>query len=315
MRLESNRVRVGERFSFSLQRTLRIPDDGRLYPLPPGLGRLPVHAAADYADRVPSTWRTTNTFFVPVHQREALWIGFDAPSWKPNAVKVGVGRVSAVTGESWDEQLHADPQDYLVCPPQLWLDGINAGSGFVRQFVSVPLGLGQTVEGQITGSEAHGGIQIAVFEAAPGRFPDEPPAPSSGTAGSRRAQRQAAQAMLGLGAGGTMSQKVYPDPHGIDVWDHGAIGVVIVHLVNTVHYQMITGCAPPPSPVNAHTYTAHGLPWFELYDERFGDLPPSPVLEQVNSVQAIARRDHAISENDPLDIREDQIKRLGDPED
>jgi hypothetical protein len=39
--VQDNRVLVGERFSMSLQRTLRIPDDGREYPLPPGLGLFP----------------------------------------------------------------------------------------------------------------------------------------------------------------------------------------------------------------------------------------------------------------------------------
>ena len=34
-------VSVGERFSPSFQCTLRVPDDGRDYPLPPGLGPLP----------------------------------------------------------------------------------------------------------------------------------------------------------------------------------------------------------------------------------------------------------------------------------
>ena len=45
-------------------------------------------------------------------------------------------------------------------PDQPWLDGINAGDGFIRQFVAVPLGLGATVEAQVTGDEVHGGVQL-----------------------------------------------------------------------------------------------------------------------------------------------------------
>ena len=33
-------------------------------------------------------------------------------------------------------------KDYLVCPPQLWLDGIYTGRNTLRQFVAVPLGVG-----------------------------------------------------------------------------------------------------------------------------------------------------------------------------
>jgi hypothetical protein len=83
--------------------------------------------------------------------------------------------INAVSGAAWDEPLHAEPQDYLVCPDQPWLDGINAGEGYIKQFVAMPLGLGYTVEGQLTGSEQSGGIQLLLYEPKPGRFPDEPP--------------------------------------------------------------------------------------------------------------------------------------------
>src|SRR5215217_2923366 len=89
-------VEVGERFAVAFLRTLRIPDDGRLYPLPPGLGRLPIHSVADSADRAPPTWDHRHGVFIALAQREALWLGFDAASWKPNAVKVDVGGINAV---------------------------------------------------------------------------------------------------------------------------------------------------------------------------------------------------------------------------
>jgi hypothetical protein len=67
--------------------------------------------------------------FIPMYQREALWLAFEAAPWKPNAAKIGVGRINALSGEPWDEQLHDDPQDYIVCPDQPWLDGTNVGDG------------------------------------------------------------------------------------------------------------------------------------------------------------------------------------------
>jgi hypothetical protein len=163
VRIDQHRARIGEHFSLSFQRTVRIPDDGRVYPLPPGLGAFPIQRVEDYRERVPTSWRESGGVFIPIYQREALWLGFGGVTWKPNAVKVGVGQINAVSGGRWDEWLHDAPQDYLVCPDQPWLDGINAGDGFIRQFVAMPLGLGYTVEAQISGAEAFGGVQLLVF--------------------------------------------------------------------------------------------------------------------------------------------------------
>lgn len=63
-------VQFGERFSVDFQRTLRIPDDGRTYPLPPGLGAFPVSRVADYTRRIPREWHRENGFFIPMYQRE-----------------------------------------------------------------------------------------------------------------------------------------------------------------------------------------------------------------------------------------------------
>ena len=171
--VEDDRLRAGERLWVSFQRTLRIPEDGRTYPLPPGFGRFPLRRCVDHASLLPRAWR--NDLFIPMYRREALWIGFEGTWWKPNVVKVGVGGVDAVAGKEWNEELSATPQNYLVVPDQPWLDGINAGDGWVRQFVAMPMGEGYSVEAQITGTEHHGGIQILAFEPKAGRFPDQPP--------------------------------------------------------------------------------------------------------------------------------------------
>jgi hypothetical protein len=151
-----DRLRISERFSVSFQRTLRIPDDGRTYPLPPGLGTFPIDPVADFVDRVPGEWRERGGVFIPMYQREALWLAFDAASWKPNAVKIAIGGINTISGEPDDERLHADPQDYVVYPEQPWLDGIHTGHGSIRQFVAMPLGLWYTVEASLTGTEQYG---------------------------------------------------------------------------------------------------------------------------------------------------------------
>jgi hypothetical protein len=76
-------------------------------------------------------------------------------------VKVAVGKVNAITGKRWRLKLTKTWQDYVVCPDQPSLDGINAGDGYIRQFFAMPLPMGCTVEGQVTGKEEFGGIQLS----------------------------------------------------------------------------------------------------------------------------------------------------------
>ena len=313
--VQGNAVRVGGRAAVTFQRTLRIPDDGRVYPLPPGLGRLPVSRARDFPDRVPDDWKDDSVVFVPMHQREALWIAFEGARWKPNAVQVGVGRVNAVSGTPWEDHLTGSPQNYLVCPDQPWIDGVNVGSGVIRQFVAMPLGLGYTVEAQVTGEERFGGVQIRVYEPKPGRFPDQPPP----TRGRVVEEGMVAMAMspMGLAAGGTMRQKIYPDPYGLDVWDQERFGEVVVHIVNSARFREITSREPPPSPIDAKTYTDYGFPWFDLYDEQAGDVDAPADLSSVKSVRRKDResgRDAAQPDPATPEISPGQVKCLGPPE-
>jgi hypothetical protein len=151
--------------SISFQRTLRLPEDGKVYPLPPSLGTFPVCRVDDYLDKVPEEWKKTGGVFLPMYQREAMWLKFDVQNHKaPKAIKVAVGKVNAVTGETWNNSL--SKQDYVVAGDNLqqWLDGINGGDGIIKQFVAMPLGGGYTVEAQVTGEEKFGGIQLMVFE-------------------------------------------------------------------------------------------------------------------------------------------------------
>lgn len=315
-----DRIQIGERFSVTFQRTLRIPDDGRDYPLPPGLGPFPLHKVEDYADKVPPRWREQGGVFLPMYQREAMWLAFQAEHWKPNAVKIGIGKVNAVSGKAWNEKLHAETQDYLVCPDQPWLDGINAGDGTIRQFIAMPLGEGYTVEAQVTGKEEFGGLQIVVFEPKPGIFPDTPPplpayeaGPFDFCEGALPAPAPASAAVeMGLGAGGKMTQKIYPDPHGVETWDIKNRGAVFVHILSSEQYEAITGKAPPPSPISAQVYTQHGYPWFDLYDEARKDVAASRKLAKVKSIQEIeASRGIAPHSDDAsVDIDPKQVKKL-----
>jgi len=281
-------IRIGPHFEVSFQRTLRIPDDDREYPLPPGLGTFPVCRVEDYAQRVPAAWREGGGFFIPMYQREALWMSFDVPSWRGCAVKVAVGRVNALTGKRLHRSLNRRSQNYLVCPDQPWLDGINAGPEVIRQFVAMPMGMGYTVEGQVTGDETSGGMQIIVYEPKPGKFPEKPPrARFRCRAGGDLCPCPEAGGEMGLGAGGQMRQSIYPDEYGWDTWDLDNYGEACIHIVNSTVYRGITGCEPPATPISARTYTEHGFPWFDLYDDGRGDLAPARELTGVKSVKEL----------------------------
>jgi len=120
-RIRDDAIRIGPHRAVSFQRTLRIPDDDGVYPLPPGLGRFPLRRLRGLG------------IAVPMYRREALWVSFGGAWWRPSAVKIAVGGVNAITGEPLEDQIRPGRQDYVVCPEQPWLDGINAGDGFIRQ--------------------------------------------------------------------------------------------------------------------------------------------------------------------------------------
>jgi hypothetical protein len=287
VKVHGDSISIGRHFSVSFQRTLRIPEDGRTYPLPPGLGQFPVRRVADYANRVPDAWREHGGVFIPMYQREALWLSFHAAYWRPNAVKIGIGKINAISGKPWDQELRRQKEDYIVVPDQPWLDGINAGKGVVRQFVAMPLGMGYTVEGQLTGKEEFGGIQIIAYDPKPGRFPDQPPRPERSRDVMYCLEIPCAASAMGIAAGGKLTQKIYPDEYGIDTWDPQSFGRVYVHIVNSMMYREITGEEPPATPVTAKEYAACGLPWFALYDEEKGDIGASEELAGVKSVTAM----------------------------
>src|SRR5262249_41355414 len=116
-------LKFGRYLRVSFHRTLRVPETEKNYPLPPTFGRFPLaHLAAD-ADPL--------QLAIPIRRREALWIAFEGPNWRPNAVKVELGAVNAIDGRPSEPGLRIDPQNYIVTGAQFWLDGVNAGDGFV----------------------------------------------------------------------------------------------------------------------------------------------------------------------------------------
>lgn len=270
--------------SIEFQRTLRIPDDNREYPLPPGLGTFPLLHVEDYAKTVPSSWQERGGVFLPIYQAEALWIWFD--SYYPCAVKIAAGKINAVTGEPWKNELSESPQDYVVIPEQPWVDGFSVQKGMVRQFVAMPLGEGFSAEEQLTGKAEFGGIQLCVYPMKREKYdelhiPLHPVYMSSIPSFCR-----VNEPSMGLAPGGLMRQEIYKDKYGIDAWDTTAMSRCFVHLANSEQYLGITGHAPPTKPPTAKQYTDAGMPWFDYYAADSQALQGAKTLAKLDSVAA-----------------------------
>ena len=141
-------------YPVGFQRTLRIPDDGKDYPLPAGLGFFDIRHLDDFADKLPPAISRRGGVIMPMWQSEATWLSFGGSRSSvpyPFALKIAAGKINAVTGEPWEEQLKSVPQDYVVMPEQPWLDGFCVEKGVIRQFVAAAMGDGATVEEQVTG--------------------------------------------------------------------------------------------------------------------------------------------------------------------
>lgn len=299
--------------SIELQRTLRIPDDGKEYPLPPGLGAFPLRHIDDYARRMPEDWLKRGGVLVPMWQAEALWLWFRCgyvaarQTGYPFAVKIATGKISAITGKTWRRGLSRHPQDYLVAPQQPWLDGYCVEKGVIRQFVAMPLGEGYSVEEQLTGGAEFGGLQIEVFpmrtEAFEKRFPvREMMHQLSDMLFCRLTSAESGR--MGLAPGGRMRQEIYTDPYSIGDWDTEHTSRCFVHLVNSATWQAVTGQKPPTQPPTAKQYTALGFPWFDYYDSEMKALAGSKTLAAVKSVKEKGKqkRTEPLPENESVSV-------------
>jgi hypothetical protein len=291
------------------QRTLRIPDDDRSYPLPPGLGRFPLRHVDDFARRVPDRWIEHGGVMLPMYQSEALWLNFSGSY--PCAVRVATGKIDAVTGKELRPGLERKPQNYLVVPLQPWLDGYCVKKGIIRQFVAMPLGAGYTAEEQVTGEAEHGGLQLVVHPMKAGAYEEmlarerkQMIFPRSAVlADMAMVTGSGFRADMGLAPGGRMRQEIFDDPHRSDVWDVETSARCFVHLANSLVWRHITGHEPPTVPPTAKEYASAGLPWFEYYADGAKAVEGSGVLAKLKSVVQMgkAKGDVPLPENEPVD--------------
>lgn len=281
------------------QRTLRIPDDGTDYPLPPGLGRFPLRHVDDFARALPENWLRRGGVMLPMYQSEAMWLNFSSPNGYPFAVKVAAGKIDAITGDAWTDELQRSPQDFLSIPAQPWLDGFCVAKGVIRQFVAMPLGSGYTVEEQLTNEATHGGLQLLIHPLKPEKYRPPRPRVDMRVCYLSEARPTPARYDMGLAAGGRMRQEIYNDPQRFEHWDRAHRARCFVHLMNALTWRAVTGDPPPTVPPTASEYENAGMPWFDYYAADEVALDGGERLRGVRSITELAKekKDVPLPEN------------------
>jgi hypothetical protein len=293
--------------NIDFQRTLRIPDDDKDHHLPPGLGSFPLRHVDDLANNVPEPWIKHGGVLLPMYQSEALWVNFSSGRY-PFAVKVATGKINAVTGETWQEGLNRDPQDYMSTSEQPWLDGYCVEKGVIRQFVAMPLGSGYSAEEQITGKAEHGGLQIVAFPLKAGVYErlkrDDRGSRSTTMAGMIYCMSASAPDM-GLAPGGRMRQEIYDDTFNLEDWDLRHSSRCFVHIANSMVWKDITGEYPPTVPPTARQYSKAGLPWFDFYNDNGSAVAGSGILSKLKSVVKLGKEkgDVPLPENQSVVVK------------
>lgn len=277
-------------YPVAFQRTFRVPDDGKNYPLPAGLGFFDIQHLDDFADKLPTAISRRGGVIMPMWQSEAVWLSLGrsrASVPYPFALKIAAGKVNAITGEPWQEGLQSQPQDYVVVPEQPWLDGFCVEKGLIRQFVAATLGEGSTVEEQITGQAAHGGLQIIAYPMKREVFERHLASRLSMfhmLQGSVERDLQGGSLDMGLAAGGKMRQEIYADPHGIDAWDQAHHSRCFVTILNAQAWKWLTGSNPHNFPPTMADYEKYKIPWFDYYAADQEALEGSSILGEIKSV-------------------------------
>ncbi|KAI6754861.1 hypothetical protein HG530_012613 [Fusarium avenaceum] len=72
---------------------------------------------------------------------------------------------------------------------------------------------------------------------------------------------------LGIGAGGKIQQHIEPDTNDPRIWDIGSSRIVNVQLLDARTFRLVTGHAPPETPVTADLYAQMGLSFFRQWKD------------------------------------------------
>lgn len=309
------------RASLRLVRSLRVPDDGKIYYLPEGLGYLPLRHLIDYKERLPEHVHRRGGVITSMYSSEAFWLQFVGFQY-PIALKIAMGKRCAITGEAWDETLRDDPQNYIVMNDQQLLDGFCTELGVVRQFVSVSVGEDLTVEKQITGTEEVGGIQLLAVPMSVDRYRELQRNNTLEIIRDGLVQRELQKGEIlfskgslferGVAAGGKIRQGISKDLYGVDAWNSIQKSRCFITVVDANDWQDITSESHPLSQLRRSDYRKHKVPWFMYYSGK-PPLNATNILSRLHGLSELLYQRGSSLFSEPVDTTS-AVKRIDDPQ-
>lgn len=250
------------------QRPPRPPDDARIYVFSTGWEEVPLRPATDFLETLPASWLKQTAFLMPINASDPFLIRFT--SNYPFAVKLALGNLDAVTGESPLSGLQKEPRNYLVVSGESTVKGIKE-----RSFV-LPLDAGCAVNKPFFADQKIGRIDLQICPLRPeSHFSEEvahsiPPAlreffarlvygPSNHAkwAEMMRAEEQQRTECLTDESGAIVLGRKYEDefdPQLIEEltdlrevadWDQAQSECCSIHVCNSSVWRQITRTNPP----------------------------------------------------------------------
>jgi hypothetical protein len=222
-----------------------------------------------------------------MHSKEAMWISFQTVT--PVAVMIGAGGINALDGKTFGEKLEED--NYLVTPPQPWLDGWKTEDGSVYQFIATEAGENKTIGEQLAQTKDHA-IVFSIYEPKnPEKFKNQHTRAFAFCGGLeccsmvqcamgaclKNYETNSLVNEMGVGKGGKIIQKIYEDPHGIEEWKESPTKTMKVYLINASEFSEITG-KEMSMPVAEGNYD--GI-WYGLDDEHMKDVKGNNVFDEL----------------------------------
>lgn len=178
------------------------------------------------------------TALVPVPDDEAFWLGLEADM--PVALRPAIcapDTLDLVTGLPAAPGLRSEPQNYVVVPPQQWLEGLSLPDRrCARQLV------------KRSASAHHAVVEELRFEVYLPRV------------AYRARPQHAAASSIGCEQRGHLPHAVHLDPYGVDYWRLVADVTSRVRIASSDEFTRLTG-APGPEPLDtAKAYRGWRLP-------------------------------------------------------
>lgn len=277
--------------TIKFQRTMRIPDEGKKYPLPTGLGQLRLRSVDDFSETAPVAWMQKGGVVMPLARSEALWIWFC--SRYCFAVKIGVGKINALSGEPWIPDLQRKLQNYFLVPDPPGYENEEV----IRRYVTVPLTTSDSADGPLAGRADIGGIHIHVvpmraesYYRHGGDFILPPTikeffmrlifasvickelAEIDRRHQQRGFERPAAEPTETV-IEETARQEIIEDQYEFSEWDQTQTVRCFVHPCDSSVWRQITGANPWHPPLTSKDYKEASIPWSDDYGDDGKPIP------------------------------------------